>query len=280
MSKAEQNTANSRQTILLAVIAAVLLVVANSAFWLNRYIFDANNFASQATASLTSESSRNAVAAVVTDKIYEDRPVIKNVLGNTTQKLVSGLLGTSQFSNALDSAVGRLHVALTSNNRESLVLNLEGIKTTATKIVTTLDDSATGENIDKVPDQITLIDASKLPNFYKFGVVFLWMAPVAMVGAVIALVYPYTKEREQYKKILFIQGVALTSASVLALLIGPLFRPPLLGNVADPNARVVVGNVYNAFMTSFNNQTMYLVVAGVLVLVVTGGLYLVPKLRK
>lgn len=276
----------THQVILTSVIAALLLFVANTAIWANRAIFDTNTFTTTAVTSLTSESSRQALAQEVVDRALADRPAIKSVVGGTATKLVSGLLGTNQFNAVLEKAVGKLQVYLTSNSQKSISLDLSGVKSTVEKLLTVADtrgantENAT-ERVSNIPDELVLVNADNVPSFYTYGLVFLWVGPLCAIGALALLVYPYIRKRSQYYKIAAIQGSALAVAGLLSLLVGPLVRPPALASIQSPNVRVVVGNLYDSFIAIFNQQAYWLVVAGVLLalvpLAVRYGLQLAAK---
>lgn len=261
------------QVAITAAIAALLLFVANTAVWANHAIFDTNTFTTTAVTSLTSESSRQALATEVVDRALADRPVIKNIAGNTATKLVSGLLGTSQFNAVLEKAVGKLQVYLTSNQQKSVTLDLTGVKATVDKIVNVANtagvDAASNvsDRLSTVPDEVVLINANNVPSFYNYGLAFLWIAPLCGIGALLLLAYPYLRDRRQYYKIATIQGVTIVIAGLLSLLVGPLVRPPALANIASPNMRVVVGNLYDAFIAIFNHQAEIMIVVGVIVAV-------------
>jgi hypothetical protein len=78
------------------------------------------------------------------------------------------------------------------------------------------------------------------------------------------LAYPYFRNRNKYYQIALMQGSVLAVAGLLSLLLGPLFRPPVLSNVTSPNMRIVVGNMYDAFINIFNSQAYTFITIGVL----------------
>lgn len=280
MAKPASKEGWMKTTIITAVFAAILLCIANSAVWVNRYIFDTNNFTNIATQSLTSESTRNAIAGQIVNKALADYPTVRNVVDDTAVKVVSGVLGSDQVENVLTKAISKLQVAVTSNNQESITIDLTGPKELLTKVVDVVGEKRQVKvNPDNIPSEITILDKDKIPDFYKYGVLFLWLGPIALVGALVLLVMPYAKFKSQYKLVMLTQGGALLIASLLALLVGPLFRPPVLSRISSPEARTVVSNLYEAFITTFNNQTMWLVVISVVVIGVSGLMILVPKLR-
>lgn len=254
----------------LSILAGILLVIANSAIWVNRYVFDNDNFTSVVTQSITSESSRQAIAQGVTDRVFEDRPALKNVAGNVSTNIVSGLLGTSQANNAISTVVSKLQALVTTDNPQDIAIELGGVKSGLTQLYDVATNLGRQPKVDpnNIPDQIVLVEADQIPNFYKISVVFLWLAPLAFIGAVVALVYPYVRNKREYKAIMMIQGACVAAAGLLALLVGPLFRPPLLANVERASGRTVIGNLYDAFIATFNQQALVVIGLGLLVLVI------------
>ncbi len=281
---AQEKTSKSgwmKGTMISAVAAAILFCVANSAVWVNRYIFDTNNFTNVATTSITSESSRNAIAGQIVNKALEDYPTARNVIGNSATNVISGILGSDQVENILTKVISKLQVAVTSNNQQSITIDLSGPKDLITKVVDVVGQYRDIKiNPDNIPSEITILDKDKIPDFYKYSVVFLWLGPIAFIGAVVLIIFPYAKWRSDYKIILATQSAALLLASLFGLLVGPLFRPPILSRVATPEGRTVVGNLYNAFIATFNHQTVMLVWVGVLGILVSSCLILVPKFRQ
>lgn len=265
-----RNGAFWRRVLISSVVAGLMLVIANSAFWVNKYVFDTDNFTSIAVESVTSEPSRQAIAGEVVDTALKDYPVARQVAGSTATRLISSLLATNQFEGILTTAVSRLQVYLTSENRESVVLNLSNIKSSVESLIdlSGRDSQQLQNDISSIPDQIVLIDASNIPSFYKYGLVFLWLGPLAALLALALFAYPYIRNRKQYYVIAAVQGVIVVLMGLLSQLIGPLFRPPLLANVESANARVVVGNLYDAFMATFNSQAQWFIWIGLAVAVV------------
>lgn len=260
---------NLKRPIIAAVIASLLLIVSSSAIWVNRYIFDTNNFTEIAVESVTSDSSRQALASGIVDRALSDRPVVRNVAGGTATRLVASLLGSDQFENVLTKAVSKLQVYLTSSNQESVTVNLSGIKNTLGSLIdlSGRSDGEAATKLENVPDEIVLVDANNIPDFYRYGLLFLWLGPISGLLALALLAYPYIKDRRHYYWIALIQGSFIMVAGLAAHLIGPLFKPPLLANIPNPGSRTVVSNLYDAFITTFNAQALTLVKAGVVLAV-------------
>lgn len=259
--------------IITGIVAGILIVIANSAIWANRYIVDTNNFTTTAVTSITSESSTDALATEIVDTALADYPAIKSVVDDTAINFISGLLGSGRMEKALTGVVSRLQVFLTSPQKPPVVINLEGAKDTVTKLITLSGrEGETKFDPNKIPDEITVFDPSKYPNVYQYTVALTWISPLAAIGAVALLAWPYVKSRKDYREIMIIQGACIALAGLFALLIGPLFKPLALGNIQSSNMRVVVGNLYDAFINTFNMQTGYVISLGIIVVIVSVGI--------
>jgi hypothetical protein len=268
-----------KKSIIMAIAAGFLLVLANTAVWVNRYVFDTNTFTSLAVSTVTEESSRQAVAAELVDRALADRPVLKNVAGDTAANFISGLLSSPTAEKALTRVVTRLQIVLTSPQREAIVINLEGLKQIIARLVSaasSIQGEQRIENVDpeRLPNQITLLDPKNLPNFYQAGITLSWLSPLAFIAAIILLALPYLWDKRRYARLLLLQGAVLIVAGLLALLLGPLIKPTVLANVTSSNMRVVVDNLYTAFINTFNEQTILLIIIGIAMCIAS----LVPRL--
>ncbi len=268
-------------TIVTGISASIMLVVANSAFWVNKYIFNSDNFADVVSTSLTSESSRDAIASQITESALQNYPVAKNVAGESVTKVISGILGSDRVEAVINKVAYKLNIVFTSNNQESVVIDLSGVKDFLGKVV-----EVAGEFRDvkfdpnEIPEEIVLLDADKIPNFYSYSVAFLWLGPLALLGALGLFSIPYFKFRDTKSKTALLQGFAITVVSAFTLLIGPLFKPPILSNLENANSRIVVGNLYNDLYQTFLNQTAIIIGLGIVMALSGGGFILYKKYKK
>ena len=265
-------------TVITAVLAGLLLLVANSAIWANRYIFDRDNFTNVAVASLSSESSRQAISSEITNRALQNNPLLQQTLGSTIEKIISGILGTNQFEAVLTTTISQMQVYLTSENRESIEISLTTEKEIIGVILNALertgrDESAIADKVNSIPNNIVLLNKDTVPNFYQQSVALLWAGPLAALGAIIALAVPYVVDRRRYIQIALIQGGAIMLFGIVAMLFGPLFRPPVLANIPTANARIVIGNIYDAFIQTFNAQSQLMLIGGATIIVLASGIY-------
>jgi len=269
------------------VFFSVLFVfLSNSALWFNRYIFNTQNFTSTATNALLQESSRVALATEVTDRMFEGRPIIKNILDDKVIKVTSALLDTSQARTAVEKTVLYLQTSVTSKDPKPIAFDLTGIKSTITKVSTVIDDRTNKPESEKkldpndIPDQLVLFDPSTLPNFYVYGTIIMWLGPIAFAGGIgllAVMVYKNRNDKTKRYVSVYLASTALILSGVIAHITGPLFRPPVLSVVQSPNTRVVVGNIYDAFMGQFASQTNAYIGLGLIMAVIATALMLDAK---
>lgn len=269
-TNSKENNKSVKKVVIVSIIAGFLLLISNSAIWINNQIFNTENFTNTVTTTLTSESSRDAISQNITDRIFADRPIAKRIAGDFTTKIIGGLLATDQFGTVVSTAAEKMQVYVTSNDQQDVTIELGGIKDVITKLTTVAESLGrdTSINTENIPEQIVIVEESEIPDLYKAGVAMLWIAPITLIGAIILLALPYIKHWNDKRKTLIIQGSLIILVSFAGFLMGPLFKPPVISAIENSNRRVVVGNLYDAFIATFNDQTVFLTLVGVLMILI------------
>lgn len=281
MAKESSAKVFNQKLIVTSLVAGLLLMIVNSAIWVNQQVFDTKNFTNTAVTAISSESSRKAIGGSITDQILRDNPVVKNIAGDQLTNLFSGLLGTDQANKLLTATVTRLQIYVTSSNQKDVDIDLSGLKDTLTRVAEIRGgDQPSRINPDKIPSKIVLIESKNVPNLYNYGVILTWVAVGGFVIAGLLLAKPYMSDRSKYLSIMIVQGASFILVGLVSLLIGPIFRPSVLEPFQNPNGRVVVGNLYNAFIATFNSQTMIFIWLGIGLIALSIVIRLAPKVLK
>lgn len=281
MAKESSAKVFNQKLIVTSLVAGLLLMIVNSAIWVNQQVFDTKNFTNTAVTAISSESSRKAIGGRITDQILRDNPVVKNIAGDQLTNLFSGLLGTDQANKLLKATVTRLQIYVTSSNQKDVDIDLSGLKDTLTRVAEIRGgDQPSRINPDKIPSKIVLIESKNVPNLYNYGVTLTWVAVGGFVIAGLLLAKPYISDRSKYLSIMIVQGASFVLVGLVSLLIGPIFRPSVLEPFQNPNGRVVVGNLYNAFIATFNSQTMIFIWLGIGLIALSVVIRLAPKVLK
>lgn len=249
--------------LLTGIFAGLLLL--QSAVWAGRAFFNTNTFTNTVTSSLTSQSSRDALADAIVTRALEERPIAKRIIGQRLTNAVSSILGTNLAESSIHTLSEKMQMYLTSSDQKTIAIDTTGVKT----VVSTLSNViGSGEeqtvSTDKIPDQIVLIDAEKVPSYYKYGKILYYLSPIsAAVALGCAIAYIYRK-RHGYRRV-YIVCATVAASTVAALVMGPLFKPPVLELAKTTGGRTVMGNLYDAFLRLFTNQLLVVLVLSVLV---------------
>lgn len=258
----------------------IALIVALSSLWLSRVFYSPDRLSDIATTALAEQSSRDSIGRAVSDRVFEDRPVLNQVAGPRLASLVSSVLGTDFASNTVDSVVERLRVALTTSEDETIAVNLTGIKDVVVQVqsVIGVEEDAQRINAESIPDELVLFESSALPDIHRFGIFVLWLGPVAVIFAFGGLSYWVYRGRHGARELrIKIAGLTIMTASVLAWLMGPLIEPVFVSLARDASGQTLLSNLYDGLITPFANQAIILFAVGLLILA-TG--FLLPLIQK
>lgn len=260
------------------VVFAILISL--TGFWLNRVFFDSKKLSEVTSASLQQESSRDSMSSLIVNQMFEDRPILRNTVGPRLQPVISGLLGTEVADSAIEFAIEKLHAAMTINQSEPIAIDLTPIKGVIVNIQTVLGRSEEERKVnpDNIPDEIVLIEQGKLPDIRTPSVVVLWLSPIAAVFATAGMGYwIYRGRKAALLKRIRITGYIMLAAGTLALLVGPLTEPLIVQLAKRSQGQVILSNLYNSLLESFNQQATTLVVFALLVIIITLALPHVTK---
>ena len=273
----------SKFNILLLSIVGLSLVMFQTAYWFNKYIADAKNFSQITTTALIQESSRNAIGDEVAEQIFKEKPILRQVAQEPVSNIVASMLNTKFASVGLEKMIKLLHNNITTTHPKSITFNLSQIKTVIQTVSQILPSSnnTQAESIQNIPDEITIIDKSSIPSLNQFVVAMAAVAPLSLLAATGAAVGYVVRKRKTWKLTFAPLGFSVMVASILGLLIGPIFKPPLIAFVSSFNGRIIVSNVFDGFMEPFNQQQIQMLFIGI-ILVFCGLIinYLVPLIRK
>lgn len=257
-----------RTTVLLTLVG-VLILIAQTAWWINHTIYDTETFSNITTTALTAESSREAIANEIVSQSFANRPVLQATLGKSATKLISSLLATDQATNAIEKVTTKVQTILTSEKREAITFNLVPLKQGLVVI------SAIAERADRpieveaseIPDTITLIKGNETPKLYKINQTLLFLAPVSIFATIGLLGYLLYSGRNKIYKVILQIGIMLTALAGIGVITGPLVRPPVLSMVNNANARIILGNLYDGFIAPFNSQMATMGIVGLVIII-------------
>lgn len=247
-----------------------LIIIALTAFWLNRVIFDTDRFTATTVSALSEESSRESIGNLVADRVFENRPLLRATLSEPLSEYVAAFLATERAQTGIERAAREAQLLFTSPRREPVELELteyKAIIATAQEIVRP-DETERRLNVDDIPDSITLVDTSQLPNFHQATIITHTVGPLSLIAALflagVWLVRGGRANLYQRSRILLL--VVIASAAIAAL-IGPIVEPTFVSVGRDAPSQTLLANFYTAFTAPFLTLTLWLGTLATLTLV-------------
>lgn len=255
--------------LVLLLIGGLGLFMGQSAVWVSSTVFNQKMFVETTNNVLTTEESRNDIAALIVDRALDDRPVVKRLVSGQATALLSGLLGSDLVSNIYTRVANSAYAYITSPNQQDIAIDLTSIKTPLSGVVSFAENRGQTVQFDpsQIPDQIVLLDADDVPDLSGYiqailvlNVLFWALAIITFAGYI--LLKKDGRVRRTYQVLAVISLVA-----VIGLLTGPFVPPMIASFVSIIQARDLVTALTSAYLAPFVAQmwTM-LIIAGFIAL--------------
>lgn len=268
MAAKSEHTLSKVGSIALVFFGALTLFLAQSSYWVNHTVFNQANFTRITTTALLSESSRDAIAASVVNKSLEDKPIVKRIVGERAESLISGLLGSDLSTQAVTAITTKTYAYTTSSDRQDIAVDLTGIKTP----ITTIIGLAESRGVDvpqsqiQLPDQIVLLQSDAFPDLSGAVKTMLWLGPLFWLSTIILFGLYIYLGRKDYARRVYTAGLAIIVVAVLGLLANPFVPPPIAAAVPNIDMRPVAENLAAGFLAPFQTQMYYMLGSTLVVL--------------
>jgi hypothetical protein len=254
----------------LLVAAALMLFLAQSAYWVNHTVFDQANFSRITTTALLEQSSRDAIATSVVNKSLADRPLIKRVVGEKAISLTSGLLGSDFSSQAITTLTNKTYAYTTAKNRQDIKIDLTAIKTPLTGIISLAQSKgvAIPSTQYQIPDEIVLLQSNAFPDLSGAVKLMLWLGPFFWLSTIILFGLYIYLGKAAYARRVYVAGAAIITVAIVGLLASPFIPPPIAAAVPDIDLRPVAENLTSGFLAPFQAQMYYMLGGAIAILIV------------
>lgn len=246
----------------LLVVAMVSLFMAQSSYWMRHVFFDRTEFTAISAAAIQQQSSRDAIAAAITDAALEDRPLLRAAIGDRMTSLVSGVLASDLGDKVIMSGIAKTQSYLITPDREDVAIDLTSIKTTVA-VLTTLSETAGREariSPDDIPDQLVLLEKDTLPDLSGLARMMMWLAPLFWVMAVVGCVMFVALGRASYARRVYIVYAGVIIVAATGLFIGPFVPPAIATLIANIDVQTLASNLTTALLAPFVTQMWLMLV--------------------
>ncbi len=268
------------KSIFLLGIAGLLLLAAQSAYWINHTIFDKQDFTSIVTETLQTEESRQAIASTIVDEALAERPILRRTVSSQATQLITGLLGTDLATQTFGTIIDRGYDYLTSSDPQPIVIDLLAIKTPIAGLVSFAESQGRDVSFDPdvIPDTIVLFSPENLPEIHRYSTLMLWLGPLFWMGSLGLFAGYIYRGRRVYAKRVYIVGAVIIGISVIGLLTGPALPPPIAASTPIASLRGVVSDLVEGLLRPFLQQMVFTIAITLSALIVFSQRFNILKL--
>ncbi|MGZ4271429.1 MAG: hypothetical protein ACXVSX_19740, partial [Solirubrobacteraceae bacterium] len=249
----------------LVVVTSLLLVAATLTGYAYRALFNSDQFADRATATLRDPSVRTVIGDRVTDQVVlrhqADLLAARPIIAST----ISDVVGGSAFGSLFHRAALDTHRAVFEHDENTVTLTLVDVGTVVGAALQALrpalaaDVRASGtvtvarQDLGSVKGDLTRIARDVRLVAYLF-------AALTVAAAFGALALSPDRRRTALQL-----GIGMASAGVLVAVVYAIARAIVLDRIQDPDDRAAAGGVWNAFLGDLRTFAWLLAACGAVV---------------
>ena len=240
--------ARRRLSTILAVLAAVVLLAAVVVGYATIAVFDSDNFAERARASLDDDAVKDEVATLVTENLVLNaqadlvaaRPVIESV--------ISGIVGGSVFQSLFETGVRDVHKAVFEQDLNTATLTLADIGTVLRGALEALRPKLADEFGANVDVEITEIEPpawiADLAQAAEGAGILFFVLLVAGIALAVGSIWLSPDKRRTVLAL----GVSLAIAGVLAAVALGVARALVLVRIDEAAVRDAANAIWGVFL--------------------------------
>lgn len=255
----QTSTKHLIRNILLSAVFVLAIMIAHTAYWLHHTIYDTKRFTAIASEAIGHESSRQSIGTAIVDRALAERPLVRQTAGPRLSQMIAGLLGTDLATNATRTLIERSHLLVTTPQREPVTFDTTTLKTQIVRLQAAAgtDEESRRIDVSNIPDEVTLVDTTSIPNVHRYGILVLWVGVLGVFAIIGFSAWYILRGYRDVQMVRLRQILGLTMfSSLVALLVGPLTRPVFLTAARDAPAQTLLGNLFDGFISPFNAQAI------------------------
>jgi len=254
-----------RPLILLStVLLAVALYLANTAWWLDAEVLDADEFVNTAVVVLNQPSSRDTMATIVVARLIEEIPLL-TLVDDALIGVFSDLLGTEQLQDVLILVSEELHERMVSGDTGPIVIDLEPYH----DVLLSPIEAISPELADLVPDSwfrsVEVLEGGSIPDLSAYAASGSSIAFVAAAIAVVFIVIIVAVADRWMIRLVTIGGSFLVAGG-LSVLAVPAGRATVATLHSGTAREALVLNLYDELTGTLTARSLALMFVGLAVI--------------
>jgi hypothetical protein len=228
----------------LVVVASVLLVAAALAAYGWRVLYDSDQFANRAAATLQDERVRAVLADRVTDQLIVPRRPELLAARPVVSSVVSAAVGGDAFASVFRRGVRDVHAAVFHGKQDTVTLTLVDVATVVSAALAALDPRLASQlDAERRVSFVHRDLGGAAPLVRRLRALALVLAALTLACAAAALVLSHDRRRTASRL-----AIGMIAAGVAIVAVYVVARAVVVGTTSDPDARAAAGAVWDAFL--------------------------------
>ena len=256
---------SNRVVTVVLVVAALFILVADISIWAWMNVVDNDRFVEVASETMEREDVRFAVATIIVDRMFENRPILRDAIGDEVAAALAGILGRDRFQAVFERLVNRMHRVILAGGFDPVTLDITTIRTVVVALAQVFRDEDDVNALDNYPDEIVLLEEQRYAQLERLLTAIPWIAVVSSLASIGLLVLVFIRTANRARAFLF-AGVLIAGVAALTLILSLPVRATLIQQFSAREQQVIVGELYDALVRSLYAQTFILGAFGLLLI--------------
>jgi hypothetical protein len=252
---------SNRVVTIVLIVAAVFIFVADISVWAWMNVVDNDRFVVVARQTMEREDVRIAVATIIVERMFENRPQLRNVVGDEVAAALAGILARDRFQPLFDRLANRMHSVIIAGGIDPVTLDITMVRSVVVALAQVFRDDDDVNALENVPDEIVILEEQRYVALQRIIIAIPWIAVVSSLAAIglLALVFHRAADRA---RALVLAGSLIAGVAVLTLILSLPIRETLIQQFTMREQRIIVGELYDMFVRSLYAQTLLLGIIG------------------
>lgn len=253
---------------IIAAIITILLFVAATGYWFNHQVVNSQQFTVNVRAALLTDDSKRAISNEIVDKGLQNRPLIRQLIGDQAKSAVYSLLNTQYFQSNFNNLAANVHTRLMTNKSSDLSIDITTIKSFALPLLERLTPQlANNLNARQIPNTIVIIQQRDVPTIQPYVMPILWGGWISLMVMIVLLCVYFYKSSNISQSLKILGGWLVVTFVFITIAIVTI-QPVLSASVTDPNLHTVAEKIIEVFTTSLLQQMRTIIGFGLIIFAV------------
>jgi hypothetical protein len=265
---------SNRVVTAVLIVAAIFIFVADISVWAWMNVVDNDRFVVVARETMEREDVRIALATIIVDRMFENRPLLREAIGEEVAAALAGILGRDRFQSLFDRLADRMHRVIIAGGVDPVTLDITTVRSVVLALARVFRDEDDVSSIESYPNEIVILEEQRYAAIERLVIAIPWVAVFSSLAGIGLLALAFLRAADR-SRALVLAGGTIAGVAVLTLVLSLPVRATLIQQFAMREQRIIVGELYDAFVRSLYAQTLILGAIGLIMV----GIGLVRKKR-